>query len=607
MTTLLTLLTSSLLLAPTSSAIYTGFNYGAFRGVSANVKKAADFRDGFKAAQDLSAGVPFNSARLFTCKTQGTIDEPTEAFDAAVETNTTLLLGFWITPAKRGDPLEDIIKNELSALDKGFQKHGHALADLIIGLSVGSEDVYRYEDGDNKTTVGVAAKQVTSAINTVKEALKSPNFAQYMEGKPIGHVDTAKHAMVDGADFFGMTAYPYWTGSSVAEAKTSFLGSLNELKQRAGNTPIWIAEMGWPFRGGQLGAAVASKDNLQQYWTDVGCAVIGTYTTFWFELIKDSEADQPDWAILDTETHRPRIDLKCPGLAQPSTSTTLNTLPSTIPVGISSNASQPVSKTSAPVSAPAVSGSTTHVTTTIMVTVQPSGTPSPFVSNDQNEFTTTITSTTFVEPSSSSFGPLANSSTISAPIATVAPSPIIPPSDIPWCITVADISWNGQYLPVDANPAGPDGKCSPPPTYTGLPYGPSDPTPSMSISSMSKRPTAPTPAPPSNRSVFPPSSPPKPSAASQSAPASKPSTPDPSAPASNPATKPSGSVHPICQRKSAPLATSTGASVPLASSTARKPSNVELPKFTFPSGTTAGKDVVEAGNEKKKRWFVSWR
>jgi hypothetical protein len=47
--------------------------------------------------------------------------------------------------------------------------------------------------------------------------------------------------------------------------------------------------------------------------------------------------------------------------------------------------------------------------------------------------------------------------------------------DVPWCVTVAEIAWDGQYVPVDAGPAGPDG-CSSPPTYTGLPYGSSQRT-----------------------------------------------------------------------------------------------------------------------------------
>jgi glucan endo-1,3-beta-D-glucosidase len=496
MTKLLTLLSFTLPLAPTVSTIYTGFNYGAFWGVDSNVKKTVDFQAGFSYAQNLTSKVRFNSARLFTCKTQGTVDEPTEAFDAAINTKTNLFLGFWITPANKGDPLEDIMKNELSALEKGFQKHGQALADLVIGLSVGSEDIYRSEDSND---VGVEATEVSATIKKVKDTIASSSFAAYMKDKPIGHVDTAKHAVVDGADFFGMTAYPYWNKDSIAKGQESFEAALNDLKQRAGDTPIWIAEMGWPYEGVSQGDAVASAENMQRYWNDIGCKVVDEYTTFWFELIKDSEANQPDWGVVDPVTHKPRINFSCAreqpnALNAPANSssispsvmsssvlvpTTLATLPSqSVYLESSVAADQP----SIPISPSALSvRRTTHITTTIIVTIQPSDAFSlPEV--DDSTSTTTVTATVYTtkssEPSSNvaSVEISANSSAI-AP-ATSAPSfaASILPSEGPWCVTMADIAWNGQYKSVDGGPAGPDGKCSPPPTYTGLPYGLGQPT-----------------------------------------------------------------------------------------------------------------------------------
>ncbi|EAT79683.2 hypothetical protein SNOG_12883 [Parastagonospora nodorum SN15] len=292
---LLFLLSLALPLAQAAeTTIYTGFNYGAFWGSVGNAKTATDFKAGFGYAHDLKSAMPFNSARLFTCKQQGTNDEYSQAFDAAVETKTNLLLGMWISPAKRGDPLDNLIKTELSALGKGFEKHGQALGDLVIGLSVGSEDIFRWED--DKENVGVAAKDVTAAIKKVKDTIASSAFAKYMANKPIGHVDTAKHSVVDGADFYGITVYPYWNKDPVANAKGSFKGTLDNVVSRANGKPIWIAEVGWPFQGASQGASQANAQSLQQFWSDVGCSIIGKYTTFWFELIKDSESNQPDWA-----------------------------------------------------------------------------------------------------------------------------------------------------------------------------------------------------------------------------------------------------------------------------------------------------------------------
>ncbi|KAH7558510.1 glycoside hydrolase family 17 protein [Bipolaris maydis] len=296
--------------AQAASNIYTGFNYGAFWSVEANAKKKADFLDGFNLAKNLTTDIPFDSARLFTCKTAGTVDGPTEAFDAAVESNTNLLLGFWITPARSGDSPDENVKNEMAALEKGFKKHGQALSDLVIGLSVGSEDIYRSEAGE----LGLTAEVVGQTVAKVKESIAASPFAEYMKNKPIGHVDTAKYAVVDNADFIGMTAYPYWNKDSINTASGSFQHSLEDVKQRAGNRPVWIAEMGWPSTDTeQHGAAIAGIDELQKFWTEVGCFVFGKYTTFWYELLKDSTPDQKaDWGLIDTLSRKPRIkDLSC--------------------------------------------------------------------------------------------------------------------------------------------------------------------------------------------------------------------------------------------------------------------------------------------------------
>ncbi len=306
---LLTCLSLTLHLAQGASKVYTGFNYGAFWSVESNAKQTNDFLDGFNIAKNLSTDISFNSARLFTCIEAGTKNESSSALDAAVQSKTNLLLGFWITPTKRGDSNDDLVTNELTALGKGFQKHGQALADLIIGLSVGNEDVFRWEA---TTQSGVDAGSVASTINSVKNSIATSPFANYMANKPIGHVDTAQYAVVDNADFIGMTAYPYWNNESISAANASFHGSLKDVEQRAGNRPVWIAEMGWPFSGPQRSTAIANAANMQQFWTQVGCSVFGKYNTFWFELLVDSTPDQPDWGLVDAKSRQPRIkDLKC--------------------------------------------------------------------------------------------------------------------------------------------------------------------------------------------------------------------------------------------------------------------------------------------------------
>lgn len=418
MTKLCNILFLSQWLVPAAIHVYTGFNYGAFWSYGDNVKYEADFAENFMLAKSLNASVTFDSARLFTCKPHGTLNDPTEAFDAAIATNTSLLLGFWVSPAVRGDLPDEMVDNEMIALEKGFERHGQALSDLIIGLSVGNEDICRWNHKLHES--GLAADTLSKTISKVKEDIAASSFARYMEGKPIGHVDTAQYVVVDGdvADFVGMTAYPYWNNKSIEDAKASFLESLKDVRQRAGDTPIWIAEMGWPFEGPQRGEAIASAENYQKYWTEVGCSVFGKYNTFWFELSKDTQIEQPDGDLFDIPSGQPRIkDLFCPGFSDAPT------LPSESMLARPSEAS--------------------------LIQSQPGGKTS----------TITIITTISVPP---------------PPVTTLAAAPSIPADKLPWCVTVADIAWNGQYVPVAANAARPDGKCSPAPTYTGLPYGASE-------------------------------------------------------------------------------------------------------------------------------------
>ena len=456
-------------LAQAASRIYTGFNYGAFWSVESNVKDKDDFLDGFNLAKNLDTPVSFDSARLFTCKAAQSLNDASGAFDAAVESKTNLLLGFWITPYNRGDSPDKLVENEMIALEKGFQKHGQALADIVIGLSVGSEDIFRWEEKPAES--GLSADVVAATIQSVKKSIASSSFAKYMEGKPIGHVDVAKHAVVQSADFYGMTAYPYWNKDGIDKAYESFHGSLENLKQRAGNTPIWIAEMGWPSEGRSEGASVASADNLQKFWTEVGCSVIGKYTTFWFELLKDSTFEQPDWGFIDIPSRQLRIkDLSCSEHQKPSASvsliglsqmplSTVSTvqLDSTSSVMIPSQSavlwsSVPLTPVTFTYTNPLLqqSRSTIHVNTTIYVTVQPM--TEPILSTTDFEKVTVTTTKTIHADLTSSL------------------TPTTTPANNPWCVTVAEIDRDGQLVTVAGGPADSDGECHSPPTFNGYPY-----------------------------------------------------------------------------------------------------------------------------------------
>lgn len=296
-----------------TAAVYTGFSYGSHWDADTE-KTYDDFLRAFNDAKALpDVPVPFNSARLFTSIQWKTDSDPIAAFQAAIDTNTTLLLGIWLPS----------ITKELEALDKAFEKYGKELADLVVGISVGNEDIYRSSEtcGQKENKQGcpgaASADEVTKQVAEVRQHIASSKYADLLQGKPIGHVDVAKNAAEpQGMDFVGMTAYPYWAGDDISNANKSFFDSLKGVQDRAGAIPVWIAETGWPLIGEQQKSAGASVENLQEYWAEVGCSLFGKYNVWWFELEDDSnEVNMPeiDWGILDSKTRARRIDLRCPG------------------------------------------------------------------------------------------------------------------------------------------------------------------------------------------------------------------------------------------------------------------------------------------------------
>lgn len=115
------------------------FNSGATKDNDA-AKVQSDFQEEFTTAQNLrgSPGL-FNSVRLYTMIQSGTETDPISAFPAAIATNTSMLLGIWCSGT-------ETIENELTAIQNAIDQYGQEFADLVVGISVGSEDLYRLSE-----------------------------------------------------------------------------------------------------------------------------------------------------------------------------------------------------------------------------------------------------------------------------------------------------------------------------------------------------------------------------------------------------------------------------------------------------------------------------
>ncbi|OAA58149.1 GPI-anchored cell wall beta-1,3-endoglucanase [Cordyceps fumosorosea ARSEF 2679] len=293
---------------------YLGFNSGAtLADRSAKFKK--DFEAEFKTAQALN-GAPgkFNAVRLYTNIQAYATDDPIEAFEAAIDTQTYMLLGIWASGAA------DITK-EVTALQKAVDKYGSKFTDLVIGMSIGSEDLYRNSVTGTKNKAGLGAdpEVIVSFIKDYKKAFDGGALAKV----PIGHVDTwdawtnsSNKAVIDAVDWIGVDEYPYYEngkGNDIKNAGKLFDKAYDATKAVANGKPVWVTETGWPVTGEKWDEAEPSAENAKYYWDEVGCRqLFGKTPTFWYNL-RDSNPDNTmKFAITKDLSTTPQFNLTCP-------------------------------------------------------------------------------------------------------------------------------------------------------------------------------------------------------------------------------------------------------------------------------------------------------
>lgn len=303
---------------------YVGFNYGAFF-LDQRAKQLNDFQYEFNAAKQLpGTNGRFTSARLFTTIQHGTTNSPIEAIQAAINTQTTLLLGLWASAG------QGTIDNEIAALTAAAQQYGSAFADLVVGISVGSEDLYRITPTgiENESGPGANPDQLVNYIRQVRAAIQNTALA----GKPIGHVDTwtayvneSNSGVVAELDWVGVDAYPYFQttmANSIGNANATFYDAYRATVGASQGKPVWVTETGWPVSGATLNQAVASSDNARTYWEDVTCSLINSNVNLWYYIFQDAQygTPSPSFGVKpagDLLQVQPLFDLSCPANAKP--------------------------------------------------------------------------------------------------------------------------------------------------------------------------------------------------------------------------------------------------------------------------------------------------
>ncbi|MCJ1477309.1 hypothetical protein MMC13_005980 [Lambiella insularis] len=307
----------------TASAALQGFNYGP-TFTTGGAKMEADFQTEFSNAQSLVGASGFTSARLYTMIQSGTTNDVTSAIPAANATGTSLLLGLWAS-AGQAD-----FTNELAALSKAITTYGAALGKACVGISVGSEDLYRITPTGiaNMAGVGAGPDVITNFISQTRAAIANTPLS----GCPVGHVDTwtawvngSNDAVISASDFIGMDAYPYFQttlDNSIDTANQTFFAAYDATLAAVGTKPVWITETGWPVSGPTENQAVPSIANAKTYWDQVACTVLGKINTFWYTL-QDAEptTPAPSFGLVGSAGgSTPLYDLTCPAAGSTNTS-----------------------------------------------------------------------------------------------------------------------------------------------------------------------------------------------------------------------------------------------------------------------------------------------
>lgn len=306
-----------------ASAAFQGFNYGStFTDGTAKIQ--TDFENEFKTAASLAGtNGAFTSARLYTMIQGGTTNTVISAIPAAINTKTSLLLTLWASGGR------DSFNEEITALKTTIDQFCGQIDDLVAGISVGSEDLYRISEtgiaagSDPGCSPDVLVEYIQLTRNTIKGTC--------LEKIPVGHVDTwnaysnsSNNAVIEASDWLGMDTYPYYEDTSynpVSESSKLFQAAYNKVSAVAGSREIWITETGWPVSGKTYNKAIPSTKNARIYWEDVGCPLFGNTNVWWYTL-QDSAPTTPNpsfGVIGSTLTKTPLYDLSCDGVDKTKT------------------------------------------------------------------------------------------------------------------------------------------------------------------------------------------------------------------------------------------------------------------------------------------------
>ncbi|KAI0910756.1 GPI-anchored cell wall beta-1,3-endoglucanase EglC [Ustulina deusta] len=301
------------LAVPFAAQATQGFNYGSTNN-DGSCRRYDDFKQLFERAKNLPGAPGFTAARLYTSIQCGTSADPIEAYQAAIDTDTKILVGLWASAGRH------VFENELNALIGAAKTLGSAFTDRVVGISVGSEDLYRSSSQGiaNGAGPGATAWEIEGYIGWMRDWTRGTP----LEGKPITHVDTwtawvlpEASGVIQAVDFLCHNSFPYFEDArpnAIEKAADNFWSAVAATESVAQSKDVWITETGWPDTGPVRRDAVPSLDNAKTYWNTIGCSLFGKRSTFWYTLVDGATTESNlSFAITPALEATPKFGLAC--------------------------------------------------------------------------------------------------------------------------------------------------------------------------------------------------------------------------------------------------------------------------------------------------------
>ncbi|KAI3319983.1 glycoside hydrolase family 17 protein [Xylariaceae sp. AK1471] len=302
-----------LLVASSAAQALQGFNYGS-TNADGSCRGYDDFKSLFERAKNLPGVSGFTAARLYTSIQCGTSIDPIEAYRAATDTDTQILVGLWASAGKY------VFENELNALITAAKTLGTDFTDRVAAISVGSEDLYRSSPQGiaNHAGQGATAGEIQGYIGWTQDWIKGT----LLQGKPITHIDTwtawvlpENSGVIWAVDFLGHNSFPYFEetkANAIEHSSENFWSAVAATESVAQGKDVWITETGWPNAGPIKRDAVASPGNAKAYWHTIGCSLFGKRNTFWYTLVDGNVLQRElSFAVTPIDSSMPIFDLSC--------------------------------------------------------------------------------------------------------------------------------------------------------------------------------------------------------------------------------------------------------------------------------------------------------